>query len=165
MRNLYRSRPLAATTSERQHPFQALQSELDRAIGSFYNVFDVPSFNLANFENLLIQPSIDIVEDNENFKIEAEMPGMGEEDIKVSINDGMLTIKGEKEVSKKNTGKNYLKREITYGSYERSIALPDTLDVDKAKASFKKGMLWVTIPKKAEISKKNRELAVEKVKE
>ncbi len=106
---------------------------------------------------------MDIVDDKENLKIEVEMPGMGEEDIKVSIADGILTIRGEKETSKKDEGKNYVRREIGYGSYERTIPLPDSVDVEKAKASFKKGMLWVTIPKKPESVKRSRELKIEKI--
>lgn len=120
-------------------------------------------FPFEGFENLILNPSMDIVDDKENLKIEVEMPGMGEEDIKVSIADGILTIRGEKETSKKDEGKNYVRREIGYGSYERTIPLPDSVDVEKAKASFKKGMLWVTIPKKPESVKRSRELKIEKI--
>lgn len=147
----------------RKNPFLSLQSELDRAMADFYNLFAMPSISADKFENLNLTPSINLVDDKDSFKVEAEMPGLGEEDVKVAISDGMLTIKGEKTVSSKNEKKNYLSREIHYGRYERSVALPDSVDVEKAKASFKKGMLWVTIPKKADIVKKSRELKVEKV--
>lgn len=147
----------------RKNPLIALQDELDRAINGFYSFAGLPHSTFESFENLSINPLIDIVDDKENFKVEAEMPGMGEQDIKISISDGMLTIKGEKETSKKDEGKNYISREISYGRYERTIALPDSVDVDKAKASFKKGMLWINIPKKAEAVKRSRELKVEKV--
>lgn len=146
-------------------PFHVIQDELNKAMGSLYNAFDLPSFNMANFENLTLNPSVDIVDDKESFKVEAEMPGISERDIKVSISDGMLMIKGEKETSTKDKGKDYIMREINYGSYARSIALPDTVDIDKAKASFKKGMLWVTIPKKTEVMKKSHDLKVEIAKE
>lgn len=146
-------------------PLHMIQDELNKAVGSLYNAFDLPSFNLANFENLSLSPSVDIVDDKENFKVEVEMPGISEKDIKVSISDGMLTIKGEKEISTKNKGKDYIMREINYGSYTRSIALPNTVDIDKAKASFKKGMLWITIPKKSEVMKKSHDLKVEVAKE
>lgn len=146
----------------RKNPFLSLQSELDQAMADFYNLFAMPGISADKFENLSLTPSINLVDDKDSFKVEAEMPGLGEEDVKVAINDGMLTIKGEKTVSSKNEKKNYLSREIHYGRYERSVALPDSVDVEKAKASFKKGMLWVTIPKKAEVIKKSRELKVEK---
>jgi HSP20 family protein len=160
--NLKKSIPISI--QHRKNPFLSVQTELDRAIDDFYHLFQSPHFPLGSFENLSINPSVDLVEDKENFKVEAEMPGMGEEDIKVSISDGVLTIKGEKSISKKDEGKNYIVREIGYGRYERSIPLPDSVDVDKAQASFKKGMLWVNLPKKAETVKRSREIQVEKIK-
>jgi HSP20 family protein len=165
MTNLSSKKPVSAAPLHHKNPFLVLQNELENAINSFYNFTGLSRTSFGNFENLALNPSVDIVDDKENFKIEAEMPGMGEENIKVSISDGMLTIKGEKEISKKDEGKNYIKREINYGCYERTIALPDSVDVDKAEASFKKGMLWINIPKKAEAIKKSRELKVEKAAE
>ncbi len=159
--NWKKSIPIAREESYQKNPFTALQTELDRAMRDFYGIFESPSL-FDRFKNLAISPSIDIVEDKNSFKVEAEMPGLGEEDIKISISDGMLTISGEKTVSKKDEKKNYLSREINYGCYKRSIALPDSADIDKAKATFKKGMLWVDVPKKAEAIKQNRELKVEK---
>src|SRR5262249_7217762 len=144
-------------------PLQLWRSELEREVSPLH-LFDMPTFNLANFENLMIHPSVDIIDDQEHFKVEAELPGMGEKDVLVNISKGLLTIKGEKSVSTKNKGKNYVMREIGYGSYARSIALPDTVDIDKASASFKKGMLWVTIPKKQEISQKSRNITIEAAK-
>jgi HSP20 family protein len=135
----------------RGNPFLTLQEEFDKAINRMYD-----------FENLNINPAIDIVDDGKTFKIEAEMPGLDEKDIKVSIEDGVLKIHGEKEVSKKDENKNYLMREIGYGRYERMISLPESADIEKAKATFKKGMLWIEIPKKADASKKSRDLKIEK---
>ena len=91
------------------------------------------------------------------------MPGMGEEDISIEVNDGVLIIKGRKEISKQNKDKDYLMREISYGSYERTIDLPDSVDIDKVKATFKKGMLWVDIPKKPDYVNKNRKVNIEKL--
>lgn len=159
-----KSTPITKATSKK-NPLLSLQSEFDnamnRAMRDFYGLLDLPTA-LHTFENLMITPSIDIVEDKDRIKIEAEMPGMGEEDIKLSFSDGNLTISGEKSTSKKDENKNYVSREINYGRYERSIALPDNIDIDKAKATFRKGMLWVDIPKKAEASQKSRELKIEK---
>jgi len=160
--NWKKSVPVSIEKIQRKNPFIGLQSELDKTMRDFYNMFEMPSV-FDKFEGLTISPLIDLVDDKGSFKIEAEMPGLGEEDIKVSISDGMLTIRGEKTTSKQDEDKNYLSREISYGCYERSIALPDTVDIDKAKASFKKGMLWVNIPKKAEAVKKTRELKVERI--
>lgn len=146
----------------KDNPFSAIQRELDRAITEFGNWLDPFSSSSNRYENVSLYPSVDIVEDNDQFKVEAEMPGMGEEDIHVSINDGLLVIKGKKKTSTKNKDKHYVRREISYGSYERTISLPETLDVEKAKASFKKGMLWVSIPKNPDTAKKSKQLKIEK---
>lgn len=159
--NLRKSIP--TPTQKKHNPFLALQNELDKAMNDFYNVFEHPNFSLQRIENLTLLPFIDVIEDAKSFKVEAEMPGLDEKDIKVSIDDGFLTIKAEKSLSSKDEDKNYLVREISYGNYQRSIPLPDSVDIDKAKASFKKGMLWVQIPKKAQSIKKSKELTIEKI--
>lgn len=150
MKNLLNLRKdIPVTIKHHHHPIISLQRELDNAMSNFYDWFE--PFNIApiNFENLDIKPAIDIIEDGNQFKVEVEMPGMGEENIQVSVDNGLLKIKGEKSTSNKDEGKDYMIREISYGNYERTVALPDYVDADKAKASFKKGMLWVTFPKKA----------------
>lgn len=131
------------------NPFMSIQKEVDRALHSFYDIFEHKPFDLMKFENLHLAPAMDLVEDAQCFKVEVEMPGMDESDISVSIHENMLTIRGEKSTSRKDEHKNYIAREINYGRYERTIALPQSADGDKATASFKKGMLWITIPKKA----------------
>lgn len=158
--NIKRSTPV---NRNQNNPFFNIQNIFDKAWEDFYSSFQLPSFSTKEFENLAITPAIDIVDDKDHFKVEAEMPGMGEDNIEVSISDGILTIKGDKQTSKQDKDKNYLMREINYGSYMRSIRLPDSVDIDKAKASFKKGMLWVDIPKKSEVTKQSRKLTVEKV--
>ena len=142
--------------------YSDLEQQLERIWHSFNPIMS-SNYSTATLENMTIQPSIDIVEDRDTFKVEVEMPGVGEEDIKVSITDGRLTIKGEKNTAKQDRSKNYLMREIGYGYYERSIALPDSADIDKAKASFKKGMLWVVIPKKPESAQRSRDLQIEQM--
>lgn len=144
------------------NPFLSIQNELDKAISGFHQWFENYNFLKDDFENLSLLPAMDVVDDKNEFKIAVEMPGMSEEDIKVSINNGILTIKGEKSTSSQDKDKNYLMREIKYGVCERNITLPDGVNTDQAKASFKKGMLWVKIPKKPELAKGSREIKVEK---
>ncbi|KTC90274.1 Hsp20/alpha crystallin family protein [Fluoribacter dumoffii] len=146
-----------------QHPFLSLQQEVDRAFHDFYDMF-ASNKNWEQFEKLNLLPSMDVVEDKDHITIQMEMPGMDEKDINVSFTGSMLTITGEKSTSKKNDNKKYLSREISYGKYERSISLPSTVDIDKAKATFKKGMLWVELPKKAEAKGKSKDIKVEQAK-
>ncbi len=161
--NLKKTSPVAV--QHLNHPFLSMTSDFDRRLGDFYNLFNAPQFSLENFEALNITPSVDIVDSKESFKVEIEMPGVGEENVKVAVCDGLLTVKAEKSTSKQDKNKNYMMREIGYGCYERTIPLPDSVDTDKAKASFKKGMLWIDIPKKAEAAKHYREVKVQAVSE
>ncbi len=145
-----------------RNPFLIIQTELEKAMRNIHTFFDFSNFSTGELHNLKMAPSVNIVEDDNNFKIEAEMPGLGEEDVTVSMNNRTITICGEKKISSKNEGKNFRIQEIGYGCYEREIALPDDLDTVQAKATFKKGMLWVNIPKKEGAKKHSKELKIEK---
>lgn len=152
-------------TSFRQYrdPLLRMQNALDEALHNIYTTFDLPNFPTEEFENLSLSPSIDIVNDEHRFKLEAEMPGLCEKDIDISVANGMLIIKGEKETSKQDKEKNYTMREIHYGSYERKILLPEDVDTTDVKATFKKGMLWVEMPKKAEQTQAAKHIKIEKI--
>ncbi|KTC93229.1 Hsp20/alpha crystallin family protein [Legionella cincinnatiensis] len=143
------------------NPFLSLQHEVDRAFRDFYDMFSFNRPTGEQFENLNLLPSMDVVEDEAHISVQIEMPGMDEKDIKVSFVNNILTISGEKSTSKKNENKKFLSREISYGKYERSISLPSTVDAEKAKATFKKGMLWIELPKKPEAKGKGRDIKVE----
>lgn len=129
------------------NPLLTLQHDLSKTMSHFYDLFEPKHFNIEHFENIKLSPCMDLVENKDHFKIEVEMPGLDEKDIKVSICDNLLTIVGEKSLSKKDVKKNFIDREIRYGRYERSISLPQTADWNHVSASFKKGMLWIMIPK------------------
>lgn len=154
----------AATNELMSNPFLKLQQEVTHAMNDFYDLFEPLSAELGKFDHHRLSPALDIIEDDTQFKIEAEMPGMGEEDITVTFNENRVTISGEKSTSKKDEKKNYVSREITYGRYERTITLPHNANVDKATASFKKGMLWIVIPKKAAGKSTSRNIKIEKAK-
>lgn len=143
-------------------PFLGFHRAVNEAMKDFYDLFDT-GINIEQSENRNLFPALDVVEAKDHFTIELEMPGMGEEDIQVAIQANRLIIKGEKSSSKKHEGKQYLSREIQYGSYERSVDLPLSADLEKASASFKKGMLWVNIPKKAESKPSSRKIKVQKI--
>lgn len=152
------------SNADNQHnPFELLKSALGSAMSGFYELFEPFNPPAGRLVNVLLSPAIDIVDSEDEFKIEVEMPGMDIGDVSVTFNDNILTIKGEKNTSKQDKCKNYKIREINYGRYERSVLLPDTVDVNKAKASFKKGMLWVVIPKKPESIKKHHSIQIEKM--
>lgn len=149
--------------SSSNNPFLSLQNELNKVMDDFYGWSEPFNFPVERFESLSLLPAMDFVEDKESIKIECEMPGMGAEDVKVHIDNGTLTIEGEKTISKQDKDKQYRSREISYGSYKRSLSLPKDVDVSQAKASFKKGMLWIKIPKKPESREQHQELKIEAV--
>jgi len=142
-------------------PFPAIQSLMEQTLKNFYDFPELYSLE-KDLNKLTITPRINLVESDKEFKIEAEMPGMGEEDVKVSLSKDSITLRGEKKISRKNEGKRFRTQEIGYGAYEREIALPEDLDIDQAKASFRKGMLWITIPKLEASERQRRELKIEK---
>lgn len=157
-----RDKPSQELSKQILNPFVSIQKEVDRALHGFYDLFESRPFNVKQFENLDLLPSMDLVEDDQCYKLEVEMPGMDEKDITISLNGNLLTIQGEKSTSKKDEQKNYIAREISYGRYERSISLPQGADGDKATASFKKGMLWITLPKKAGNRGNGHQIKIEK---
>jgi HSP20 family protein len=163
MNNLLNFKEFFPSLRASRSPLNAIESELDKTFSEMKHL--LASRNFTQFEDLTISPSMDIVEDRDNFKVEFEMPGIDEKDIKVSIDDGTLTVSAEKTISRKNQDKSYLMREIGYGSYERTCSLPDHLDISRAAATMKKGMLWVTIPKTEEYVKQSRQISVKKVEE
>ncbi|HPE78672.1 MAG: Hsp20/alpha crystallin family protein [Gammaproteobacteria bacterium] len=92
-------------------------------------------------------PAVDIKEDKDSFKIVADIPGVDPKDIEVHMENGMLTIKGEKESEKKDEREGYKRVERTYGSFYRRFSLPDTADANKISAKSNHGVLEVTIGK------------------
>ena len=94
-------------------------------------------------------PSVDVGETDKAFEITAELPGMDEDDIEVTLTDAGLTIKGEKKSEREETEKDYHRLERSFGSFQRFFAVPEEVDAAKIDARFKKGVLTVTLPKTA----------------
>lgn len=92
-------------------------------------------------------PSVDISETETAYVIKGEIPGVKKENVKVTMQDGMLTIQGERRQEKEEKGKKFHRVECSYGKFERSFRLPDDIDESKVKAEFKDGMINVTLPK------------------
>jgi len=105
-------------------------------------------------------PSIDISETDAAYLIKAEIPGVKKEDVKVTIQDGMLTIQGERKIEKEEKGKKFHRVERSYGSFVRSFRIPDNADENSVKAEFKDGMLNVTLAKSAKAKAKSVNVAV-----
>lgn len=93
---------------------------------------------------------LDVVETNEEYIVKAAIPGVDPKDVDISVEDDVLTIKGEFERREEAQEENYLRHELRYGSFQRALRLPPTVDAEKAKAEFEHGMLRLALPKKPE---------------
>jgi HSP20 family protein len=106
-------------------------------------------------------PSVDIYESENRIVLEAELPGMKREDFELSIENNVVTLKGERRFEKKDEGDNYHRVERAYGSFTRSFNLPRTVSTEEIKADFKNGVLTVTVPKKEEAKARKIEITGE----
>lgn len=113
------------------------------------------------FEKGELSPSVDIYEEDGNIVLKAELPGMDKKDVEVNLTESSITISGEKKREEKTEKKDYYRYESSYGSFSRSFNLPKEVQTDKAKASFKDGVLKITIPKTEEAKKKEKKLEIE----
>jgi len=143
-----------------QHPLLSLRQEVDNLFDNFFSSFSLGPFGRRAFEldpfrrlgtHLMareMMPSMDIRETDKEFRVTAELPGMDESDIEVTLSGGMLVIKGEKKEGKTEKGENMHLTERRYGSIYRSLPIPDGVDEDKVDASFAKGILKVSMKKR-----------------
>ena len=151
------------------HPFGSLRREVDRLFEDFDRDFWLAPFRrpLHDIEPVLRRnlnwgatPAVDIVDKTDAYQVIAELPGMDEKHIEVKLANGALTIKGEKQDEREEKKKDYHLRERSFGSFERSFSLPDEVDADRIEASFAKGVLTVTLPKKPEAVKPEKKIAI-----
>lgn len=105
-------------------------------------------------------PSVDISETDMAYVIKGEIPEVKKEDVKVTVDNGVLTLQGERRMEKEEKGKKFHRIERSYGSFVRSFRLPDGVNDAKAKAEFKDGMITVTLPKSEKAKAKTVEIAV-----
>ncbi len=104
-------------------------------------------------------PSVDILEDGDSLVVKAELPEMDLKDIDVKVVDNLLTIKGERKMEREDKREDYHKIERSYGGFSRSFTLPSSIDQEKIKATYDRGVLKVVLPKKEET--KPRKIAVD----
>jgi HSP20 family protein len=128
-----------ARIARRYTPFGALQQEIDRVFDNFVS--------WRGFDRTAFTPSMEVTETDKEIEVSTELPGMDEKDVEISVANDILTIRGEKRAEKEEKKKSYRLIERSYGSFERSLALPPGLNADAVKAKMSKGVLKVTLPK------------------
>lgn len=132
-----------ARTLARWEPFAELgelRSQFDRVFG---DLLDGSGW----------APAIDVVRDNGDLVIRADVPGIKPEEVKIEVEDGILTVSGEHEEKKEEKDKRFLRRERRYGSFSRSVALPEGVEAKKIKARTRDGVVEVTVPLPKEAAK------------
>jgi HSP20 family protein len=128
-------------------PWRRLE-QLRREMDQLFNPPVTQSDNDSAIATCAWVPAVDIKEDPQQFLIEADIPGVDPKDIEISMENGVLTIRGERNSEKREEGKDYKRVERTYGSFYRRFSLPDTADPEKVSASGKNGVLQISIPKR-----------------
>ena len=133
---------------------QTIQQEMNRLFGSF---FDGQSGVEVGGRRWI--PATDLVEEGDHYVLRADLPGVGEDDVKVELEDNVLTVSGERKSEHEQRKNGYYRIERASGRFARSLTLPEGVDADSIKARFENGVLEVTIPKPAE--RKPRRVAIE----
>lgn len=139
------------------NPFYAFRQEMDKLMENFFGGFDLRPFGR---KPEVFTPRIDVIDTDKEIRVSAELPGLDEKDIDVSLTKESLTIKGEKKEEKEEKGKDYYRSERSYGSFTRTIPLTLQVDAEKVTASFKKGVLTVTLPKTKQALSETKKVAV-----
>jgi HSP20 family protein len=134
--------------------FKNLQDEINE-------LFDIDRFPVASgLFDRSFSPAIDVIENEHEFNVTCELPGMEQKDIDVSVAANVLTIKGEKKDEREEKKGKYYRKEIWSGSFHRTLPLPATVELDKIGAQLKDGVLKITLPKKEEAKPKQITVSV-----
>ena len=140
--------------------FRLLRAHMDRLFDEMMGGFDLAPLGHGPNGGLLA-PRIDVSEDEKKYRFTAELPGVSEKDVEVTLSDNVLTIKGEKKVeAKKEAEGKSIRLERSYGSFQRSFALPADIDHAKVDASFDKGVLTIGVAKNKEAKAKTKKIEV-----
>jgi HSP20 family protein len=135
-------------------PFDQFNREIDRLFDRKFRNFGISPFVferplLPGLSEGILKPTLDVGATEKEYTIAVEIPGVDEKDIKLEIVNDTLTIRGEKKHEDEEKGKNYYRMERSYGSFERVLSLPEDADQEGVEAKFKKGILTLTLPRKA----------------
>jgi len=139
-------------------PFSYLRNQINRLFDDFWGQSWLEPRRETSAAGFW--PQVDVTETDKEIKVCAEIPGVDPKDIDVSVEDGRLTITGEKKYEREQNEKDQYRMERSYGAFERTIALPAEVDESKAKAEFKKGVLRLTLPKRPGAASRRKKIPV-----
>ncbi|OPY01636.1 MAG: Spore protein SP21 [Syntrophorhabdus sp. PtaB.Bin047] len=150
-------RPQGTARLPEEYPLLSLRTNIDRLFDHFLSGFDISPFAATPS---MFNPSIDVADSGRELRVTVELPGMDEKDIDVSVTQNSLTIRGEKKDETEEKGNSYHRMERVYGSFTRTIPLPVEVNVDGAKANYRKGVLSITIPKTEKALKEAKKIPI-----
>jgi HSP20 family protein len=139
--------PMTIVRWEPLREFSTLQNEMNRL---FNTVFDAPSPGNGGSTLRRWMPPMDLVETEDHFVLRADLPGLAEDDVKIELEDGTLTVSGERKAEHESKSEGYYRVERAFGSFARSLTLPQGIDPEAVTAHFDRGVLEVRIPKPEE---------------
>ncbi|MBI3695447.1 MAG: Hsp20/alpha crystallin family protein [Acidobacteria bacterium] len=145
----------------RHNPYREManfEREADRLFNRFLG--RMPRWWDEESQATVFEPSFNVFEDGDNVVVEAEVPGLKKDDLKLQLSDDRLTLRGEVRQESEKKERNYHLKEMRYGSFERSVRLPYDVVADKAQAELKDGVLRVTLPKSDQAKQKVRQIQV-----
>lgn len=146
---------------EDESPVQAIQNEMNRMFDQFF-ADPFPLMPARYNRALEFYPRVDIAESETEYKVSAELPGIDEKDVQISLEKNALVLSGEKKTESEEKEKSYHRIERSYGSFQRVIQFDRELNEDKASAVFKNGVLTITLPKAEDAIKKSRKIEIKK---
>jgi HSP20 family protein len=153
-----RGRDVTVRRGEENNPFLALHREVNRLFEDAFRGFDLAPFDFGRaVDRALAWPNIEVSETEKELKVTAELPGLEEKDVQVELSNGVLAVKGEKKTETED--KDRLFSERYYGRFERRIPIED-IEEDKVNASFRNGVLTVTLPKTARGQRQVKRIAI-----
>ncbi|RSV18882.1 Hsp20/alpha crystallin family protein [Sphingomonas sp. ABOLG] len=154
----------AKTRSSGEAPLGWLRSEIDRLFENFSSparsAFGSRLGSLAALDGMFSLPALEMAEKDKEYRLSAEIPGMSEDQIDVSVADGILTISGEKRDEEDRKDGDYMLRERRYGSFVRKINLPKDVDPNAVSAHVDKGVLIITLPKDEKAGEQKRRIPI-----
>jgi HSP20 family protein len=141
-----------------QSPLLSLHRDVNRLFDDFFRGFDIPSA-FGRFPTFgATWPNVEIADTDKEIRILAEVPGLEEKDIEVLLDDGVLTLRGEKKSETEDKDRQFSER--FYGRFERRIPVGAEVEQDKVSATFKNGLLTVTLPKTERVQSKAKRIAI-----
>ena len=132
----------------------SLHKEMDHLFEEFWKGHGRPTSMSESWEQFHVTPRLDETEDEKAFHIKVELPGMDKDDVDITLSNGLLTIRGEKKREEEEKGKDFYRKERSFGAFRRTLPIPAEVDEKAIEASFKRGVLYIELPKTEAARKK-----------